>query len=159
MDLTFLFQLLYCFGVKANLLNNFFLSLVTVNGPHSTLNGNLYSWGWRKEEKLILMMIFFITEMKDLYNPVSVLSHPVSLNFLWLTDAGVSFLHSMAFKLILQLFNKILTFSVHLIVLTIRMGLDASNPVELKTEWGCCCMQWLYLFLIELVAQSAIAFP
>lgn len=53
------------------------------------------------------MVIFFIYEMNDLYNPVSVSPHPVPLKFLSLAGAGLSFLHSMAFKHILQLFNKI----------------------------------------------------
>lgn len=44
--------------------------------------------------------------MNDLYNPVSVFSHPVSLKFLFLADVGLCFLYSVAFKHILQ-FNKI----------------------------------------------------
>lgn len=63
-------------------------------------------------------MIFFIYKMNDLNNQCLVFPHPVSLKFLWLADAGLSFLYSMAFKHILQLFNKISTLSVYLIVLT-----------------------------------------
>lgn len=107
MDLPFLFQLFYYSRVNANLLNSVFLSLVSFNGPHSTLNENLYSWGSRKKEKFILMMIFFFYEMNDLYNIVSVFSHPVSLKFLWLAVAGLSFLYSVAFKHTLPLFNNI----------------------------------------------------
>lgn len=42
-----------------------------------------------------------------MYNPVSVFPHPVPLKFLWLAGAALSFLCSVAFKHILQLFHKI----------------------------------------------------
>lgn len=81
MDLPFLFQLFYYAGVKANLLNSFFLVFVSSNGPCSTLRVYIAAARGREKKRNILMMIFFHL-MDELYNSVAVFSHPVSLKFL-----------------------------------------------------------------------------